>query len=140
MKRFRSLTEFANTLERDMMAKQTRLRKMPAEAAQAGVPIVQANVPKATHFLEESVHAEGGRIKVDAPYARDVEFGGEPREVPLADLEKWCAIKGIPIEAAVAIQRKIALDGTPPQPFLERSAREIVDMVAARVKKIMREG
>lgn len=59
----------------------------------------------------------GGYVQASVPYALFVEKGTAPHWPPVGALAGWASRKGIP-EFLVA--RKIARQGTKPQPFMEK--------------------
>ena len=70
-----------------------------------------------------------------APYADDIEYGTDPHNVPFQPIFEWCKrkLKMDDKEAerfANYVIRKIAIDGTEPNPFV----RNAIDMVLDKYK------
>jgi len=58
------------------------------------------------------------KIVYDAPHSEAVEYGARAHWMPIAPLKRWAKRKLRNEGAAYPIQKKIAKEGTPPQPFL----------------------
>lgn len=76
-----------------------------------------------TGFLLRSGRSERGKIVYDAPYADSVEYGSPAHFVPPSKLVGWAKRKlglsdGEAWRAASAVSKKIAAEGTDPQPFI----------------------
>lgn len=61
-----------------------------------------------------------GICKTTSGYGAFVDLGTDPHFPPVEPLERWARRKGMREGAGFAIARKIAREGTPPQPFMRR--------------------
>ena len=88
------------------------------------------------------VSARGLAIWVGStsPYAAYVEFGTRPHWPPVDAIEDWCEVKGIPVEAAFLIARKIAERGTPARPFMRPALKEGQRNHLARIRAFFSTG
>jgi len=66
-------------------------------------------------------------ITYDAPYASDIEYGSEPHVVDLNKLKRWARQRLGNESLAVPIQRSIAKNGTPAQPFLRPALEKAIN-------------
>lgn len=57
-------------------------------------------------------------VGTNVQYAPYVEFGTRPHFPPPEALKRWAKLHGMKPGAEFAIARKIAVEGTPPKPFL----------------------
>lgn len=73
-------------------------------------------------------------------YAPYVEFGTRPHWPPIEAIEEWCEVKGIPVEAAFPIARKIAERGTEPAPFMRPALKAGQRNHLARIRAFVSTG
>lgn len=103
------------------------------DAADHGFDVSQQHVPHgatsglATSGFEPREAADGSVTwGYAAPYARYVEEGTRPHWAPIAPLKLWARRVLGDEGAAYAVQRKIAQEGTDPQPFVGRGIDAMV--------------
>jgi HK97 gp10 family phage protein len=97
-----------------------------------------------THRLTKKTDEVYAEVGSNIEYARDVEFGTSPHQVPAADIKKWCKRKGIPTYMADYVVLKISMYGTEPKPFLgpayRDSVAEIMEMIKEASTRAVKDG
>jgi HK97 gp10 family phage protein len=86
----------------------------------------------------ETKHSEKeSKVISTAPYSVFVEYGTFPHWAPIAPLKEWCRIKLGDESLAYAVQKKIAVKGTPAQPFMEPAMESTLNLAIEKaVKKV----
>jgi hypothetical protein len=79
--------------------------------------------------IDYALGSDGGRFFIELvaeEYWEYINFGRRPGTfAPIAPLKAWAVARGIPEEAAWAINWKIYEDGIDPLPFLELAIKEV---------------
>lgn len=77
-----------------------------------------------SYKLVDTVEGISGQLEGE-DYFNNIEFGRRPGKMPkLSDIERWCAIKGIPRTAAFQIAQHIGKFGIKPRPMLDEIIRK----------------
>lgn len=105
------------------------------EAIQKGATLVQRNARMGapvgvSGLLRSQINISYGELRgtisANSQYALFVEEGTKPHWVPIAALQPWADLKGIPV---YALQKSIAKVGTKAQPFMEKAAQQSTEQI-----------
>jgi hypothetical protein len=112
---------------------QERVRDFMQEAADIGFGVSQELAPEDRGLLKSTAVVPEFRNKkkrivfgYTQPYAGEINYGGEPRWVPIDPLIAWAKRRGKDEGFAYAVQHKIAQEGVDDQPYLDPPAHDAV--------------
>jgi hypothetical protein len=113
------------------------------ERSQELVPVDEATLKHSGHVEREELDK---KIIYDAPHSPYIEFGTRPHWPPFKPVQEWVwrkrhdlGIKDKEVdEVAYQICRKIATQGTEPQPYLRPAVDEIIPKIEAMIRARMK--
>jgi hypothetical protein len=130
-KRLKGFAGLLAALQADLPAVREHVLAGAKVAAVETLPVVAANMPDTDGELARALavtsDADAVHLTADAPHAAAVEVGARPHLVPLHALVRWIQVKRLATRGesetalALAIQRRISREGTPPRWFMRRS-------------------
>lgn len=113
----------------------TKLQNEARENIRKNHTTYQGNLAKNIR-RRDPVTAYVGVVAVGEEYGGAIEFGRKPgRRPPSQPLERWAEVKLGQKGLGFVIARKIAREGTRPQPFLEPALRDNADYVLDQFSK-----
>lgn len=131
-----------NNIEQYIQRKHTGLLGAVAEVSQSITNEARKNAPVDLGDLKSNINYTvadrknmiEGNILSSSGYSAFVEFGTRPHRPPRKALEGWAARHGIPVGAVL---NKIALKGTPAQPFMNPAAQSGKQKFIRAVRSVM---
>lgn len=112
VKTFTSLADAIRQIDKDVRAKQQKLKTAVKKTIRRVRPIVAGNIPVAFGELRDSLHiidaSDGSALIADAPHAAAVERGSRPHTPPLEPLIAWATLRGMQGLSASGIVRRSA--------------------------------
>jgi hypothetical protein len=117
------------------------IKRMVLQVEREAKLLVNVDVGLALNRIVSEARGLEGNVEVQVPYGYGLEYGTDPRMVPLTDLHPWAQRHGFApgLEGAAHVQAIIAKKGTQSHPYLIPAFEQAKDATPHFVDKAARE-